>query len=85
LKSSGAATLSETLRPNRSVSGRADEIERPVRPLQGDVLPAAAFDDGAAAGGDEGIDQPLPGVRPLGWTGSGCRFDRLPGVVILEL
>jgi hypothetical protein len=28
---------------------------------------------------------PLHGVRPLGWTGSGCGFDRLPGVVILEL
>jgi hypothetical protein len=25
------------------------------------------------------------GLRPLGWTGSGCGFDRLPGVVILEL
>ena len=25
------------------------------------------------------------GVRPLEWTGSGCGFDRLPGVLILEL
>jgi adenylate cyclase len=27
----------------------------------------------------------LCGLRPLGWTGSGCGFDRLPGMVILEL
>jgi hypothetical protein len=30
-------------------------------------------------------DHPSTGVRPCGWTGSGGRFDRLPGVVILEL
>jgi len=28
---------------------------------------------------------PRCGVRPLGWTVSGCGFDRLPGVLILEL
>ena len=28
---------------------------------------------------------PTSGVRPLEWTGSGCGFDRLPGVLILEL
>ena len=28
---------------------------------------------------------PPIGVRPWGWTGSGGGFDRLPGVVILEL
>src|SRR5258708_40219681 len=29
--------------------------------------------------------KPSTGVRPWGWTASGGRFDRLPGVVILEL
>src|SRR5690242_11521690 len=24
------------------------------------------------------------GVRPRGWTGSGCRFDHLPGTVLFE-
>ncbi len=28
---------------------------------------------------------PMVGVRPLGWTGSSGSFDRLPGVLILEL
>jgi hypothetical protein len=28
---------------------------------------------------------PVGGVRPLGRTDSGCCFDRLPGVVVLEL
>jgi len=28
---------------------------------------------------------PVDGVRPSGWTVSGCGFDRLPGVLILEL
>ena len=27
----------------------------------------------------------LGGVRPCGWTGSGRSFDRVPGVLILEL
>jgi hypothetical protein len=30
-------------------------------------------------------DHPLSGVRPWGRTGSGGCFDRLPGVVVLEL
>lgn len=30
-------------------------------------------------------NRPLDGVRPSGWTDSSCRFDPLPGVLILEL
>ena len=32
-----------------------------------------------------GIFGPYDGVRPWWWTESSCRFDRLPGVLILEL
>jgi hypothetical protein len=38
--------------------------------------------EGGLAAVASGIDC---GVRPSGWTGSGCGFDWVPSVVVLEL